>query len=463
MMVKFHNRGSGKGSGPVDYLLGKDRDREGAILLRGDPENTIELIDSLKFAKGYTSGVLSFAEEDIQENGKKQIMDSFEKTLMPGLDADQYQCLWVEHKDKARLELNFVIPNVELTTGKRLQPYYDKADRPRVNAWKNITNDVFKLHDPNDPANRQALTVPSDLPRATQEASKAITTGLMGMVGSGLVSSREDVLRALESGGFAISRETKSSISIENPTGGRNIRLKGALYERDFKFSKEFRAEIEEASREYRESSIERIREAREVYKRGVEIKRGENQQRYKKTQSTLERSDFKGLAMDDSERATHNQREFGSALVVRREDRKKLDRDIEAERSTGQTGSQDIRSRVVRGQDGPLYRPAERVDSKRRLESRRQKSGETGEELSNDRARAAAIERIRDITEHIRTTASRMASRVQEFTDDVRSYIKRDSGLETAGTQLVKSGRELEQTAKIMVKERTRGPSLGR
>ena len=36
MIVKFHARGTGKGSGPVDYLLGKDRARVDAKLLRGD-------------------------------------------------------------------------------------------------------------------------------------------------------------------------------------------------------------------------------------------------------------------------------------------------------------------------------------------------------------------------------------------------------------------------------------------
>ncbi|MBW6098867.1 relaxase/mobilization nuclease domain-containing protein [Escherichia coli] len=40
----------------------------------------------------------------------------------------------MEHRDKGRLELNFVIPNMELQTGKRLQPYYDRADRPRIDA-----------------------------------------------------------------------------------------------------------------------------------------------------------------------------------------------------------------------------------------------------------------------------------------------------------------------------------------
>ncbi|MGS6447051.1 hypothetical protein, partial [Enterobacter intestinihominis] len=46
--------------GPVDYLLGKDRQREGASVLQGKPEEVRELIDASPYAKKYTSGVLSF-------------------------------------------------------------------------------------------------------------------------------------------------------------------------------------------------------------------------------------------------------------------------------------------------------------------------------------------------------------------------------------------------------------------
>ena len=112
MIVKFHPRGSGRGSGPVDYLLGRDRQREGATLDRGDPAVIMALIDSSPYAKKYTSGVLSFAEADLPRETKDKLMSDFEKMLLPGLDADQYSCLWVEHRDKGRLELNFVIPNI---------------------------------------------------------------------------------------------------------------------------------------------------------------------------------------------------------------------------------------------------------------------------------------------------------------------------------------------------------------
>ena len=56
MIIKFHSRGRGCGSGSVDYLLGKDRDREGARLDSGDPEQMIQLIDSINYAQKYKSG-----------------------------------------------------------------------------------------------------------------------------------------------------------------------------------------------------------------------------------------------------------------------------------------------------------------------------------------------------------------------------------------------------------------------
>ncbi|MEY6168843.1 relaxase/mobilization nuclease domain-containing protein, partial [Salmonella enterica subsp. enterica serovar Corvallis] len=197
MIVKFHPRGRGGGSGPVDYLLGKDRQRDGATVLQGKPEEVRELIDASPYAKKYTSGVLSFAEIDLAPGQREKLMESFERVLMPGLDKDQYSVLWVEHADKGRVELNFLIPNTELLTGKRLQPYYDRADRPRIDAWQTVVNGRLGLHDPNDPANRRELVTPSALPQTQQEAVRAITQGLMVLASSGELKTRKDVTEAL--------------------------------------------------------------------------------------------------------------------------------------------------------------------------------------------------------------------------------------------------------------------------
>ncbi|MDK6981472.1 relaxase/mobilization nuclease domain-containing protein, partial [Escherichia coli] len=95
--------------------------------------------------------------------------------------------------DKGRLELNFVIPNMELQSGKRLQPYYDRADRPRIDAWQTLVNHHYGLRDPNAPENRRALVTPSSLPKTKQEAAEAITRGLLALASSGELKTRQDV------------------------------------------------------------------------------------------------------------------------------------------------------------------------------------------------------------------------------------------------------------------------------
>lgn len=469
MIVKVHSRGSGGGKGPVQYLLGRDGQREGATLLRGDPTDTVALIDSLKFSRRYTSGVLSFAESDLPENLKQELMDSFERALLPGLDADQYQCLWVEHQDKGRLELNFVVPNVELTSGKRLQPYYDRADRPRINAWKTAVNGKLGLHDPNDPANRQAITLPSDLPRATQEAARAITDGLLVLAGQGEVASREDVLRALRGHGFTIAREGKSFISIENPDGGRNIRLKGALYERDFRLGQELQGEIEAASTAYRERAGERVREALSVYQRGAEIKREANQRRYPRPQPELQTPGVERVAMDGPQPRPGIQRQRGGPLVDRGADRRQSDRDRTPGTNLEGPAGPDLRGGAEAGQEWPVHRAAGGRHGPQRVDSGRPQGPETGTGvIEDDRARAAAFERVRAATEQLRASAARVAAGLQQLADDVRAHLSRDSGLTAAGNELERTGGKLEQAAQRVIQQRERaaqqryqGPSL--
>lgn len=313
MIVKFHPRGRGGGAGPVDYLLGKDRQREGASVLQGKPEEVRELIDASPYVKKYTSGVLSFAEADLPPGQREKLMASFERVLMPGLDKDQYSILWVEHADKGRLELNFLIPNTELLTGRRLQPYYDRADRPRIDAWQTIVNGRLGLHDPNAPENRRALVTPSGLPKTKQEAAEAITRGLLSLASSGELKSRQDVTDTLEGAGFEVVRTTKSSISIADPDGGRNIRLKGAIYEQSFYGLEGLRGEIESAAAEYRRDAEGRIQRARAVCRSGTERKREENQRRHQRPRAEYERGDGEKPA----ERAADGREDMAYHLMV--------------------------------------------------------------------------------------------------------------------------------------------------
>jgi len=324
VLVKIHSRGSGGGSGPTGYLMGaKDHAgnvREVApVVLRGDPEQTRELIDSLDFKRKYTSGVLSFSEANIKPEQKQKIMDSWEGTLFPGMDKNQYSVLWVEHRDKGRLELNFVIPNVELQSGKRLQPYFDKADRNRVDAWQTLTNHAHSLTDPKDPERVRTLTVSNNLPKSRQEAAEAITNGLLTLG----VENRAQIIAALSEAGLEVVRQTKSNISIKDPEGGRNLRLKGAIYAEDYRGGQELRAARENAERGYREGRNQRVREAEGRYREGIRIRSEFLRERYPKPEpQALDAQHIARASIDrvSDIRNAGNERGMGLVRVLQRE-----------------------------------------------------------------------------------------------------------------------------------------------
>ncbi|TCP10792.1 relaxase/mobilization nuclease-like protein [Bisgaardia hudsonensis] len=281
MIVKFFKkRGKGKASSCkacVDYLLKKPDDT--AQILQGDPRLSQEIADSLQFKNTYTAGCLSFEEPNISEKDKRKIMASFEKAIFAGLEPEQYNISWVQHTDKGRLELNFVIPNVELTSGKRLQPYYDKADRPIVENFKQVINSIYGLSDPNDPTKKQNMVTKQELPSNKKQALEAITDGLSTLAKAGHINNRQDVIKALENAGFEIARITPKNISIK--TDGQNLRLKGAFYEQDFRFSKELPADIEERARQYKRDNWERYQTARKKLDRAITKRQQEFSRKY--------------------------------------------------------------------------------------------------------------------------------------------------------------------------------------
>lgn len=293
MIVKFlGNKGGGSAGATIDYLLGKDRDRPGAVLLSGDPELTQRLADNLDFQNRYTVGVLSFEETDIDQHQKEKIMQSFEETLLAGLERDQYDITWIEHTDKGRLELNFVIPNVELSTGKRLQPYFDQADRPLVENWKQVTNFEHGLTDPHAPEKAQAIKTlnSQNLPQSVKEIKEQIGTAIAEQISNGNIQNRQDLVETLKGAGFEIARETDRSISIKNPDGKRNIRLEGVIYE-NRQFDKQFTEEHRRAGQDYQRTSRERYDTALGKLQRLTESKQQGNRENFKVKPSNYPRS----------------------------------------------------------------------------------------------------------------------------------------------------------------------------
>lgn len=281
MLVKTFGTG-GSGGDCLDYLCGKDKEkanekemaeegrtvtREGASLLAGDIDMTAAYMNAAgeKFNHSYTAGVLSFEEKDITADTKAAIMQSFEQCLLPGVKPDEYNVLWVEHTDKGRLELNWVVPRINTATGQNLQPYFDAADRPRHKAWQEMTNAEYGLSSPDEPSKKQTLTQDGKVPRETN----AIKTALTDYLQSAAVTNRAEVINALNAlDGVSVVREVKKSISISVDGHERNIRLSGGMYEQDFRSDREAAERIREAQSGFRRKDRERYRQCKQDYER---------------------------------------------------------------------------------------------------------------------------------------------------------------------------------------------------
>ena len=481
MIVDFFRHGTGLSKGCLDYLLGEDRVREHAQVLSGDVELTAQLIDSSPFAKKYTSGCLSFYEHDLSDQDKQQIMQNFEQCLFPGLDQDQYKVLWVQHQDKVnqvtgetRLELNFVIPNVELSTGKRLQPFYAPVDLDRVDLFKQITNAEHRLYDPDDPNNQQLLINKKNLPKDVRDFKAQLHQRIYRAVANGEIADRQKLVEWLESNDVKVTRQTQKSISIENPYEGatRPIRLNGEVYEQGFRATGEYRQEVQQRIATYRGTTSERYRANVTDYQRQLKHKSQYHSDRYPTVRreisaepteqltadrkaartvpslATVQIEPFKANERADTDRRTASSEQkptetayyfeygtdFGrcyfdySHYCAQFYGEKQVQRDSDAQyddqRETNASGSPepiggqfDVQHMQTAKQQSPTLMYSDQQECRRMAERLHDSDGV----LNDDRIRNTVIENHRRTTAAITATTSAIAAATAEFRRDAK------------------------------------------
>ncbi|GHQ73073.1 hypothetical protein VN1233_14460 [Helicobacter pylori] len=260
MLVKFWGikQGGGDGDGSVNYLLNERVEQGTAKVLRGDANLTKSLLLSLTQKHKACVGFLSFEESNINESLKYELMESFENALLTQEMQGRYNILWVEHTEKGRLELNFVIPRIDLIIQKAFTPYYHSADITRIDLWKdcinlkhNFTNpkDLEKQHNiqqhqTKNPQNKELL--------ATYEKLDKLIQDNLGT----LFNSRADIINFLKDNQCEVTRQGKDYISVKLPNEPKAKRLKGFYYHETFKTIKDIRNQLSEARQ--RENQRER-------------------------------------------------------------------------------------------------------------------------------------------------------------------------------------------------------------
>ncbi|EOB4122202.1 relaxase/mobilization nuclease domain-containing protein [Vibrio parahaemolyticus] len=266
MLVRFFPPTAATGAlGGLKYLMSENRSVS-PELLSGNLEITEQLLKASTFKNPYTTGCLSFAHEesDVSEELQRHLMDDFERTLLAGLEPDQYDIAWIKHTDKdGRLELNFHIVNTELRTGKSLQPYLHKFDMPRIEAWKSLQNDLHGFIDPNAPERKRTLQLGNNNSKRT-EIQNAIHNYLEDAWINNEINNRNDLINELKNAGIEITRITKKAISIKVPEFDKPIRLKGELYNDDLAACEKFTEHQDKKQKQYNQEREQRIEANRE-------------------------------------------------------------------------------------------------------------------------------------------------------------------------------------------------------
>lgn len=262
MIIKFfeNKKGAGGGIPSVDYLLNKQRLKNGtAKILKGDENLTREIIKSLEYKQKACVGCLSFEEKNIDENIKKEIMESFENVLLTPEMQGRYNILWVEHTDKGRLELNFVIPKIDLETKKSFNPYFHKIDFKRVDLWGDITNLNYEFTNPKDPAKEQNIKNINHHAKTFKD-HKALDNHFKELAINGLIKNRDELINYIEkelNGIVEITRKGKDYLGLKLPNDKKATRYKGELYQNG-NYADTFTKEDERKQREARELSSAR-------------------------------------------------------------------------------------------------------------------------------------------------------------------------------------------------------------
>lgn len=292
MVVKLFSNKKGGSVKALDYLL-NHREKDGtARVLIGDEQLTRNIINSISFKHKVCVGCLSFEEQNIDEELKYKIMSDFEKHLLPSLESDQYNILWVEHIDKGRLELNFVIPKIELTRKIAFNPFYHTQDLSRVDTWQNLTNLIHGFTNPKDPAKQRTLQGASKK-ISLQKDYEELDITLHELVKSGQIKNRDQMIELLNQNEIFVNRVGSDYLSIKLPDSKKARRYKGGIYSEEFRSIGEFerickntKSKIDEYNRRDTQGEIgfftNKLNEYTErkaeynksKYKRGIESKK---------------------------------------------------------------------------------------------------------------------------------------------------------------------------------------------
>ena len=230
MIVKFFKSNKQPIQNAFAYFLNERVESNTARLLSGSLGLAEMLAENQRSSVKYFSGCLSFKEppEHFSEQDKYEIMDEFMQAIMPNQEIrERINWTWIEHTDKGRLELNFVVNTRFLESIGKIKQYnfFCKHHLQTIDAfqdwvdakygcesWKNAPANVYRHH----LNTRQSKTFNHEMLQYMIENIILENPDL---------ETRDDLVKYLEQVGFHVSREVRGSISILPDNSSKPIRL----------------------------------------------------------------------------------------------------------------------------------------------------------------------------------------------------------------------------------------------
>lgn len=235
MITKFFTKKQ-KGGNPlasIDYLLNERVNKGTARVLKGDENLTRAILKSFKSKDPACVGCLSFSEKDIKKEDKEAIIQDFENTLLTPEMQGRYNILWVEHTDKGRLELNFVIPSIDLKSKKIFTPYHHLTQFKKIDLWGDYVNLKYNLTNPKDPAKEQNLKNINHNAKTFND-HKALDDHFKELTAKGLFSNRDELINYIKNDlcdYVEITRQGENYFSLKFKNEKKATRYKGGIYQ----------------------------------------------------------------------------------------------------------------------------------------------------------------------------------------------------------------------------------------
>ncbi|MEE8058760.1 MAG: relaxase/mobilization nuclease domain-containing protein [Pseudomonadales bacterium] len=470
MIVGFSKHGTGDGKGPTEYFTHtQGRENDPPVILRGNPEQTRDLIDSLDFKYKYTSGVLSFAPgEVITPKMEEAIMDRFEQVAFAGLDPDRYNILWVRHSHADHHELHFVTPRVELESGKSLniKPPGQYAQSV-FDDFRSEINSRYGLADPEDPSRIKNVKTPNFELKIIAQALREGETPpenmrklLDGMLSqraeAGLINNRQELIEQVTSLGLKIPRAGEKYITVQDPDSGKRWRLKGALYERDFTPGKAIKTTEGNRTRDFSRPDPAASKEYALRVEQHIRDRTRYHEGRYPQHEPALGlelSQESLAVALPDRTeplaRTLH--RGLGPDAILHGRDHP----DAPQRRDLGEGRRQGAVDLLREKWPEPSLRQSQSKDG-----ALRQQTGHLDDHRGevNDRTGKTLIERIAEFTRAIQRTVRGIRAVAKSFIENVRDYSARVRSLTPPSRQLA----QVIQQEQALTRSRSRdGPSL--